>query len=159
MKNIAISSCFINKCRYDGTDFRLEVIDEFLEELEANDVLVLTVCPEVLGGLSTPRACAEISGKKVITKTGEDVTRQFINGSKKTLELLLNNEVSLAILKQNSPSCGCGKIYDGTFSGNKISGNGITSQLLLDNNIRVFTEEDIIDCKKIKVIFDEIERN
>jgi uncharacterized protein YbbK (DUF523 family) len=104
---------------------------------------LVCVCSEELGGLPTPRPCSEICKDKVITAEGKDVTENFNLGAKKALETARENNVTFAILKQGSPSCGCKKIYDGTFSGNKISGMGVTARLLTDNGIVVFDEDDM----------------
>ena len=104
---------------------------------------LVPVCPEVLGGLPTPRSCSEICDGKVVNTEGTDVTEQFNKGAEETLKIARENNVILAILKQGSPSCGCKKIYDGTFSGKKISGMGVTARLLTDNGIVVFDEDDI----------------
>ncbi len=113
---------------------------------------VIPVCPEELGGLVTPREPCEIqagSGKDVLegrspvlNKKGEDVTEGFVKGAGETLALARQHSCFLAVLKARSPSCGCGIIYDGTFSGRLKEGSGVTAQLLLDNEIVVMTETD-----------------
>lgn len=91
-------------------------------------------CPEQLGGLRTPRDKSEISGERVVMKNGDDVSLQFHNGAAEALKVLrLYQNISLVLLKSYSPSCGVGMIYDGTFSGTKINGNGISAQLFIDN--------------------------
>ena len=107
----------------------------------------MPVCPEVLGGLSTPRDACEIVGdangsEKVQTKSGLDCSDAFKKGAQRVLEVCKACDVEKVILKANSPSCGCGFIYDGTFSGKLIEGNGLTSQLLLDNGIEVYNENN-----------------
>lgn len=140
---ILVSACLVGlNCKYNGeNNFNQEIFD-MVKSGEA-----IFVCPEQLGGLSTPRIPAEIkyiNGKKcVITKDGRDVTKEYEKGAKETLKLMKELGINKAILKANSPSCGCGSIYDGTFSGTKIDGNGITTQFLLDNGIEVITEEEL----------------
>jgi uncharacterized protein YbbK (DUF523 family) len=109
----------------------------------AKNYILIPVCPEILGGLPTPREPAEQKGKKVITKSGKDVTKYFEKGAKEVLKIAKILKIKKAILKQKSPSCGCGKIYDGTFSKRLIKGDGVTAKLLKKNGIEVFTEENI----------------
>lgn len=140
MKKILVSACLIgNNCKYDGNNNLVDAIKALYEKGE-----VIAVCPEMLGGLSAPRPPCEIveeAGElKVIGKDGNDYTTQFKKGAMLTLEEALKNDISLAILKARSPSCGSSKIYDGTFSGKLIDGNGVTAQLLIDNGIKVITE-------------------
>jgi len=129
------SACLLGvKCRYDGQDS----LNEKVVELLKTEILI-PVCPEQLGGLPTPREPAEIVGNRVITKSGEDVTNKFLRGAMETLRIAKLFGVKEAILKQGSPSCGCGKIYDGTFSGKTIRGDGITTALLKKHGIKVIT--------------------
>jgi uncharacterized protein YbbK (DUF523 family) len=109
----------------------------------AKDFILIPVCPEILGGLPIPREPAEQRGKRVITKSGKDVTKYFERGAKEVLKICKILKIKKAILKQKSPSCGCGKIYDGTFSGRLIEGNGVTTKLLKKNGVKVFSEEDL----------------
>ncbi len=138
---ILVSACLVGlNCKYNGeNNFNKEIFD-MVKKGEA-----IFVCPEQLGGLSTPRVPAEIkyiNGKRcVITKDGKDVTNEYEKGALETLNLMKKLGITKAILKANSPSCGCGMIYDGTFTGKKIIGNGITTQLLLDNGIEVINEK------------------
>ena len=104
---------------------------------------MIPVCPEQLGGLPTLREPAEQKGKKVITKSGKDVTKFFVNGAKQVLKLAKLFGIREAILKQRSQSCGCGQVYDGTFTGTLIKGDGITTSLLKKNGIKVISEEDL----------------
>lgn len=138
---ILVSACLVGlNCKYNGeNNFNKEIFD-MVKKGEA-----IFVCPEQLGGLSTPRVPAEIkyiNGKRyVINKDGKDVTNEYEKGALETLNLMKKLGINKAILKANSPSCGCGMIYDGTFTGTKIIGNGITTQLLLDNGIEVINEK------------------
>lgn len=142
---ILISACLAGvNCKYNGGNNLNEKILELVKEGKA-----ILVCPEQLGGLSTPRVPAEIISKDneklVITKTGEDVTHQYEKGALEVLNLAKKLGINKVIFKANSPSCGSGIIYDGTFSGIKIEGNGITTELLKNNGIDVITEKDDID--------------
>ena len=132
------SACLLGiNCRYDG---RSKPNQKVLA-LASKETLI-PVCPEQLGGLSTPREPAEQRGKKVVTKTGKDVTYNFLSGAEQVLGLAKILGIKEALLKQKSPSCGCGKIYDGTFSDKLIEGDGITTALLKKNGIEVLSEED-----------------
>ena len=143
LKSIAVSSCFLIPSRYNGECLNHSSVALFLNKLKTHGVTIIPFCPEQLGGLATPRAAAEIRGKTIVTQTGEDVTQSFLNGAEITLELLKYLGVSVALVKQRSPSCGFGKIYDGTFSGTLISGEGISSSLLHQNGIALYTEDDL----------------
>jgi uncharacterized protein YbbK (DUF523 family) len=133
------SACLLGlKCRYDGKSKPHEKVIN----LAAKETLI-PVCPEQLGGLSTPRKPAERKSGCVITEDGGDVTANFENGAKQVLELAKLYNIKSAILKQRSPSCGCGQIYDGTFSGAIIDGDGITTKFLKENGIEVLTEDDL----------------
>ncbi|RKU28688.1 DUF523 domain-containing protein [Candidatus Poribacteria bacterium] len=142
---IVVSACLIGKnCRYDGGNSKnLKVINR-----SKKDELI-PVCPEEVGGLSTPRPAVEIVGgngddvldgkAKVLTSDGEDKTAEFIKGAQYVLELVLSEGVRKVILKARSPSCGCGEIYDGTFSSTLISGDGVTTALLKRHGIEVIS--------------------
>jgi uncharacterized protein YbbK (DUF523 family) len=139
---IIISACLAGVlCRYNGEDFPVPELSSFIDTNET-----IKVCPEMLGGLSAPRSPCEIqkseSGTSVFGKDGNDYTEEFFLGAQKVLEICRENNIKTAILKVRSPSCGCGKIYDGTFSGNLIDGNGVCAELLLKNGISVYTEEN-----------------
>lgn len=141
MPKILVSACLYGECtKYDGTN---NILKHPLFMKWKNMGVLIPVCPEVLGGLPTPRPCSEIKDGKVINTEGQDVTEEFNKGAEETLKIARENGVTFAILKQSSPSCGCKRIYDGTFSGNKISGMGVTARLLTDNGIVVFDEDDM----------------
>ncbi len=110
-------------------------------ELAKKEVLI-PVCPEQLGGLSTPREPQERIGKRVLTKTGKDVTENLNKGAEQVLIIAKLFGIKDAVMKQRSPSCGCGQIFDGTFSGRIIKGDGVTTALLKRNKIKVISEED-----------------
>lgn len=133
------SACLLGiRCRYDGKSKP----DKRIIGLSRKEALI-PVCPEQLGGLSTPRESSEIKGKRVITASGKDQTENMKKGAEETLKIAKLFNIKQAILKQKSPSCGCGKIYDGTFSGKIIKGDGVTTTLLKKNKIKVISEEDI----------------
>ena len=133
------SACLLGvKCRYDGKSKP----DDRVIKLAKKEILI-PICPEQLGGLSTPREPAEQKERKVITKLGKDVTENFKKGAEEVLKLAELFDVKVAILKQKSPSCGCGQIYDGSFSGTIIKGDGVTTSLLKNKGIKVITEEDL----------------
>lgn len=133
------SACLLGVCcRYDGKSKPNKKVLAL-----AKKETLIPICPEQLGGLPTPRAAAEQKGGRVVTKEGTDVTDQFLQGAQQVLELAKAYGCKEAILKQRSPSCGCGQIFDGTFSGTVTKGDGITTQLLKANGISVKTEEDV----------------
>ena len=117
-------------------------MDEEIEELKKK-AIVIPLCPEQMGGLSTPRYPSEIIGDKLMNNQGIDVTKEYMRGAKVTLELALDMGVQYALLKEKSPSCGKDKIYDGTFSGKLIEGSGVTAKLLQEHGIIVFSEDEI----------------
>ena len=139
--NILVSACLLGTdCKYNGGNN----FDKKVSRL-ADRHTIIPVCPENLGGLPTPRPPAEIKNGRVINKEGEDVTEAFLSGAKKTLETAKKYDCKIAVLKANSPSCGCRKIYDGNFSKTLISGDGICDKMLIDNGICVLTENDDLD--------------
>ena len=141
MAVILVSSCLLGcACRYKGDDCKNERILAL-----AKEHVLLGVCPEQMGGLETPRAPSEIVRDKVMSNAGRDVTAEYRKGAEAALYLAQLNHADFAILKAKSPSCGKGLIYDGTFSGSKVPGNGVTAALLLENGIPVYTEEEL-DC-------------
>ena len=136
---ILISACLLGvACQYNGNAKPLENLDKLM----AKHTLI-PVCPECLGGLPTPRPPSEISKGKVISNCGVDVTEQFIKGAEVALQLAKLYDIDCAILKERSPSCGFGKIYDGTFTSTIIEGNGLTADILAKNGIKVIGETQI----------------
>jgi len=131
--------------RYDGGSCckHISIEDQQLLHLWQQRGWLLPLCPEVAGGLAVPRPAAEIQGERVKTKTNVDVTEAFEAGANKALTLCLQHGISIALLKQGSPSCGNSLINDGTFSVKKINGMGITARLLYRHGIRVFNESEI----------------
>lgn len=137
--NILVSACLLGvRCRYDGESKPCAALDKLKYEYN-----LISVCPEVLGGLKTPRSPSEICGGKVVGKDGRDNTAAYILGAERVLEIAKENNCTMAVLKSKSPSCGKGRIYDGSFSGNLINGDGITARMLMENNITVLTEDEI----------------
>ncbi|MFA5393345.1 MAG: DUF523 domain-containing protein [Candidatus Ratteibacteria bacterium] len=131
------SACLLGiSCRHDGKSKTNKKIIKLSEKEN-----LIPVCPEQLGGLPTPRKSSEQKGSKVITESGRDVTGNFKRGANEVLKVAKLFGVQEAILKQNSPSCGCGKILDGSFSGRIIKGDGVTAVLLKKNGIKVLTED------------------
>ena len=134
---ILVSACLVGvNCKYNGGNNYNEEIFTLVKEGKA-----IPVCPEQLGGLTTPRAPAEIKiidGKKrVINNEGIDVTKQFEKGAEEVLKLVKNLGITKAILQPRSPSCGLGKVYSGNFDGELVDGNGILVDLLLENGVEV----------------------
>ena len=138
MKKLLVSACLLGcGCRYDGGSCRDERVLALKDEWD-----LIPVCPEQLGGLGTPRAPSERIGEGVFSVDGTDVTEQYLNGAAAALYIAETLGADTALLKAKSPSCGKGLIYDGTFTGNKIPGNGVTAQLLLEHDFHVYTEEE-----------------
>lgn len=136
MEKILVSACLLGEpLRYDGAAKPCEAVLALKERYQC-----IPVCPEQLGGLPTPRVPSERRGKRVVTKSGKDVTAEYERGAKETLKIAQKEGCRIAVLKERSPSCGCGEIYDGTFSGARKGGNGVTAELLLKNGIKVFGE-------------------
>lgn len=139
MMNVLVSACLLGEnCKYNGGN---NYVEGLTEDLLGQGISVVAVCPEQEGGLPTPRVPAERVGDKVINKDGEDVTEQFLAGAAAALELAKKHRCKAAVLKSNSPSCGCGRIYDGTFTGTLVKGDGVTAQLLRRNGIVVYNED------------------
>ncbi len=131
--------------RYDGGACFDRLHDEVKQQILAwqGQGLLEELCPEVAGGLGVPRPAAEIQGAKVVTQSGEDVTRAFVRGAQQALAICQQLQIKLALLKQGSPSCGNSLVNDGTFTKTKIEGQGLTAQLLMQHGIRVFNELEL----------------
>jgi len=137
---VLISACLMGEpCRFDGQG-KLQA--DLLQRLE--DRILIPVCPEVEGGLPIPRPPAEIVGTSVIRQNGDDVTTEFEAGSQKCTETALINDVSFAILKSRSPACGCGQVYDGTFSKTLVEGDGIFTQSLKNAGFDCISDEQYL---------------
>lgn len=137
-KMIIVSACLTGiNCRYDGEGKPCEFVIRLVAEGKA-----IPICPEQLGGLTTPRLPAEIKNNRVIRKDGVDVTAEFKRGADEAIKLAELVGAKSAILKARSPSCGFGKIYDGTFTGVLVDGNGIFAEMCKDKGIETKTEEE-----------------
>ena len=128
-----VSACLAGAaCRYDGKSKTNQIIQSWVESGEA-----IAICPEEMGGLPTPREPAERIGSSVRGITGSDVTSNYREGAQKALECVLKSNATAAYLKSKSPMCGCGRIYDGTFSGQLIAGDGCFTELLKEHHINI----------------------
>lgn len=136
---VGVSACLVGKnTKYDGGNNYNKYVLEYLKDKE-----VVLLCPEVFGGLPTPRIPSEQINDKVINSNNEDVTKQFVDGANEALKRLQQQNVNVVILKERSPSCGYKKIYDGTFSKTIIDGNGVFAKLAIENGFIIYTESDI----------------
>lgn len=139
MENVLVSACLLGiGCRYDG---KHKANSEVLKLGEKYNLI--PVCPEIYGGLPTPRVPSERIGDKVMMKNGSDVTENYQRGAREALELCRIYNIKTAVLKERSPSCGKGEIYDGTFSGTLTERDGVTAELLMANGIQVLGESEI----------------
>ena len=143
-ETVLISGCLIGLCcRYDGEQKRNKNIAALMEKY-----YLIPVCPEQLGGLKTPRNPSEIREGRVISSDGTDVTAEYRRGAEEALKLALLFGCKKAILKERSPSCGHGAVYDGTFSGKLTAGDGVTAELLTAHGIPVYGESRIGELLK-----------
>lgn len=134
-EKVLVSACLLGvNCKYNGNNNYRDDILKLLEDKE-----IIPVCPEIMGGLATPRDASEIKNGKVFTCKGFDVTDNFYKGARETLHLAKLFGIKRAYLKAKSPSCGCGYVYDGTFTNNLIEGDGITVRILKENGIDVIS--------------------
>lgn len=144
MEKIIISACLLGEnVKYNGLNNYNPLILKLKEKY-----MLIPICPEVFGGLSIPRDPSEIKDNKVISSKGLDVTANFNNGANKSLKIALDNNIKIAILKDGSPSCGSSYIYDGTFNHKKVNGLGITAKLFKENNIKIYSENEIEELLK-----------
>ena len=153
MQKILVSRCLLgHRVRYDGgASGPFDVLEQWIAEGR-----VVPLCPEVAGGLPTPRAAAEIPGgqgrdvlegrARVIASDGEDVSAAFLDGARQALALVQREGIRVAVLKANSPSCGNLLTYDGTFSGVKVNGEGVTAALLKQAGVQVFNELELVEA-------------
>ena len=136
---IVVSRCLLGEnCKYNGGNNYSKEVEAFLKDKQW-----IAVCPEVLGGLPTPRIPCEIKGKQVVNKQGEDKTKEFVCGANIAWQIIEKYPIELAILKSKSPSCGKDKVYNGNFDGTLIEGNGLFAKKCLENRIKVLTEKEI----------------
>ena len=144
-KNILISACLLGcPTRYDGRSMPCESAMKLAEKYN-----LIPICPEIYGGLPTPRTPSEGVGDKVLMKDGTNVTENYKRGAEAALHIAKMMNIDLAVLKEKSPSCGVGKIYDGTFSGTLTSGYGVAAEILFNNGIRVVGESDIDKIEEV----------
>lgn len=137
-----VSACLAGcKCRYDGKDNLCPKVKQLVEEGRA-----ITVCPEVMGGMTTPRIPSERKDGKIINSIGEDNTSYFIKGVEKSIEIVKEHNIKKAILKAKSPSCGNKYIYDGTFSKTLIEGKGLLAEKLSEIGVEIYDEGDDLDA-------------
>lgn len=136
---VAVSACLVGKnTKYNGKNNYNEAVMKYLLDKE-----YVTICPEAIGGLPTPRVPSERKDNKVINKIGEDVTINFFDGAQKEIEKLLKENINIIIVKEKSPSCGYKQIYDGTFTNTLTEGNGVFVDFALQNGFIIYTEKDI----------------
>ena len=147
---ILVSACLLGvNCRYNGIPKEDAAVKELLSR---EDITLIPVCPEQLGGLPTPRTPSERKGDGVVSSEGEDRTKAFAKGAEETLRLAKLYGCEVAILKERSPSCGNKEIYDGSFTGTVVPGEGVTAELLRKNGVKVFGESEL------KVLLESIRR-
>jgi uncharacterized protein YbbK (DUF523 family) len=139
MEKILVSACLLGTpCRYDGKSKPCNLVIELKGKYQ-----LVPICPEELGGLSTPRLPSEIQGNRVVRCDGYDVTEEYKRGAEISLSIAKSQGIKKAILKSKSPSCSNSQIYDGTYKKVLINGYGITAKLLIDNGIMVISEEEL----------------
>ena len=160
---ILVSACLLGHAvRYNGGSDEHELLMKYNETGK-----FIAICPECLGKLSIPRPPAEIvsgngqdvlaNAAKIMSKLGENVTTNFVAGAQTLLTIATQYGIKAAILKERSPSCGVHQIYDGTFSGTKIAGQGVTAALLSQHGIKLYSEEDITEQLLKELITDEMD--
>lgn len=136
---VLVSACLVGRnCKYNGGNNYSEKVMEFLKDKE-----VIEVCPEVLAGMPSPRPRVEILNGKLIDEFGNDVDEKYRNGVAKTLEQIQGQDIDLAILQSRSPTCGVKQIYDGTFSGKLLDGQGALAEALVKAGYKVMDLEDL----------------
>lgn len=139
MENILVSACLLGiGCRYDGKHKACEEVLRLREKYN-----LIPVCPEIFGGLPTPRTPSERVGERVMMKDGKDVTENYERGAREAYELCKIYGIKTALLKAKSPSCGKGEIYDGSFTGTLTKRDGVCAEYLMKMGIRVLTENEI----------------
>lgn len=137
--NVLISTCLMGvNCKYNGGNNLVDNLDKLIEKCT-----LIPVCPEQMGGLSTPRNPCEIVGQEVISYDSDNCTEEYVRGAEEAIKLMKLYDCKYAILKAKSPSCGYKEIYDGTFSHTVIEGNGVFAQKLLEYGVKIYTEDQI----------------
>lgn len=145
MKHILVSACLLGvPCRYDG---KSKPISEVIALKDRYNII--PVCAEIMGGLTTPRVPCEIINGRVINRNGKDKTEEYRRGAEEVLRLARLFDCDIAVFKARSPSCGCGEIYDGSFTESLTEGDGITASLLKANGIKVLNEEQITKLQAV----------
>ena len=140
-KNILVSACLLGEsCRYDGKSKPCERVIALKDTYN-----LIPICPEVMGGLPTPRTPSEICGERVLMKDGRDVTENYNRGALTALAIARENACTVAILKEKSPSCGSGLIHNGLFDGGLVAGDGIAAQMLKNAGVRVLGESEVTE--------------
>ena len=143
---VLISACLLgDNVKYSGGN---NLTPELVTMLEKYNVKIVKICPECFAGLPIPRLPSEIKEGKVYSKDGRDITEEFLSGAEKTYQIAKRKQVDFAILKERSPSCGSSFIYDGSFSGKVIEGQGLTAKKLSKENIIIFSEENLEEIEK-----------
>ena len=143
---VLISACLLgDNVKYSGGN---NLTPELVTMLEKYNVKIVKICPECFAGLPIPRVPSEIREDKVFSKDGRDITEEFLSGAEKTYQIAKRKQVDFAILKERSPSCGSSFIYDGSFSGKVIEGQGLTAKKLSKENIIIFSEENLEEIEK-----------
>lgn len=142
---ILISACLLgDKVKYSGNH---NLTPPLLSLLKKYPTKLIPICPEVMGGLPTPRPPAEKVGDKIISIQGVDVSQAFNQGANFALTQAIQQQIAFAILKEKSPSCGSQQIYDGSFNGTLINGEGVTTQKLKENGFTVFSEQQLLEIE------------
>lgn len=138
-KRLLISACFLGQnCKYNGGHNSIPAVKALQERFEC-----VPICPECLGKLPIPREPSERAGNRVVSRSGMDVTAAFQKGAEECWQIAQKEGCRLALLKERSPSCGFGMIYDGSFTGTVIPGNGVTAELLYKNGVAIYGESQI----------------
>jgi uncharacterized protein YbbK (DUF523 family) len=139
METILVSACLLGvNCKYSGGNNLCPQVLKLKEKYH-----LIPVCPEQLGGLPTPRPASECQGEQVVSCRGQDVTAAFLSGAQEAVKLAQEFGCKKAVLKARSPSCGLGEIYDGTFTGTKVPGDGVTARMLKKAGLEVCTEAQL----------------
>lgn len=143
-EKLLISACLLGRnCKYSGGNNYTPAVEKLKDRYE-----LVPVCPECMGGLPIPHDPSERVGDKVISRTGTDVTAPFQRGAELALRRARQTGAKLALLKERSPSCGCGTIYDGTFTGTVVPGDGVAAELLAKNGVTICGESRIGELLK-----------
>ena len=139
MRKIAVSACLIGEnCKYSGGNNKNEAVLKFVEGKE-----VIPVCPEVAGGLPTPRVPVELVKGTAVNRDGINVDKEFRLGVERMLNKLEREDIELVILQPRSPSCGTKQVYDGTFTGTLISGQGMFAKALIEKGYKVVEPDEL----------------